>query len=139
MFSGLTKQAGGINKFFHFRRPTPLDKQSVIRMNKDTLYSMGIVDTGGGATITVPETPKGRYASAYLADNDHYVPFVIYEPGTHELPQHTKYLAIGVRIQLFDPNDPAEVELVNKLQDQFVIEASSNDPFPPVQWCPTRS
>ena len=35
----------------------------MVRMNKDTLYSMSIVDTEKGATITVPETPKGRSAA----------------------------------------------------------------------------
>jgi hypothetical protein len=76
-FFNISRQAGGINKLFHFRNVTPLDKQSVVRMNKDTLYSMGAVDTSVGATITMPEIPKGRYASIYLVDNDHYCPFVI--------------------------------------------------------------
>ncbi len=134
MFQDLSKQAGGINKFFHFRSVTPLDKQTVIRMNKDTLYSMAVVDTEGGATITVPEIPKGRYASVYLADNDHYVPFVIYEPGTHKLPNDTKYLALGIRIQVFDPKDEDELKLVNNLQDKFIIKANSADPLPAFKW-----
>jgi len=70
-FAEIVKMAGGVNRFYHFRSPTPLDKQNVVRMNRDTLYSMGIVDTSKGATITVPELPQGRYASVYLADNDH--------------------------------------------------------------------
>ena len=37
-FLNLSKQAGGVNRLFHFRSPTPLDKQTVVRMNKDTLY-----------------------------------------------------------------------------------------------------
>jgi hypothetical protein len=60
------------------------------RTPRDTLYSMGVVDTEGGATITVPEMPAGRYFSVYLVANDHYVPEVIYEPGTHKLPEDTK-------------------------------------------------
>jgi len=52
-FGVIAKMAGGVNRFYHFRRPTPLDKQNVVRMNRDTLYSMGIVDTSKGATITV--------------------------------------------------------------------------------------
>jgi hypothetical protein len=94
---------------------TPLDHQTVVRMNKDTLYSMGIVDTAEGATIMMPPIPGGRYASISLVDNDHYVPFVIYEPGTHELPRDTRYLAIGVRIQVFDPDDADEIALMNEL------------------------
>jgi len=111
-FSGIQQQAGRVNKLFHVRRPTPLDDQTIVRMNKDTLYSMGIVDTAQGATITMPPIHAGRYASIYLVDNDHYVPFVIYEPGTHELPRDTRYLGIGVRIQVFDADNADEIALV---------------------------
>ncbi len=134
MFSDIAKQASGVNKLFHFRHITPLDRQTVIRMNKDTLYSMGIVDTHKGATITFPEIPDGRYASIYLVDNDHYVPAVFYKPGIYKLPRDTKYLGIGVRIQLFNPDDPEEIKLINQLQDQFVIKANSADPFPAFKW-----
>ncbi len=134
MFQNFSKQADGVNKLYHFRKLTPLDKQTVIRMNKDALYSMAVVDTEGGATITMPEIPEGRYASILLADNDHYVPFVIYEPGTHKLPTDTKYLAIGIRIQIFDPKDEAELKLVNGLQDKFIIKTNSADALPAFKW-----
>ena len=35
---------GGVNQFFHFREPTPIDNQPVIRMNRDTLYSAAVLD-----------------------------------------------------------------------------------------------
>jgi hypothetical protein len=133
-FGNIVKMAGGVNRLFHFRSPTPLDKQNIVRMNRDTLYSMGIVDTSQGATITVPELPKGRYVSVYLVDNDHYCPFVIYTSGTHELPKDTKYLGVGVRIQVINPKDADEVILVNKLQNQFIIKANSGDPLPNFKW-----
>ena len=133
-FGEIVTMAGGVNRFYHFRAPTPLDKQNVVRMNRDTLYSMAVVDTSRGATITVPDLPEGRYASVYLVDNDHYCPFVIYEAGKHELPGDTKYLGVGVRIKVFDPDDADEIALVNQLQDQFLIEAGSSDPFPPLKW-----
>lgn len=133
-FAEVVKMSGGMNRLYHFRVLTPLDQQNIVRMNRDTLYSMGIVDTSQGATITVPELPEGRYASVFLADNDHYCPFVIYTVGKHELPKDTKYLGIGIRIKVFDPDDEEELALVNKLQDQFVIEAGSADPLPALQW-----
>ncbi len=34
----------GIGTFFHFRAPTPLDNQPVIRMNRDTLFSASVLD-----------------------------------------------------------------------------------------------
>lgn len=44
MFCSIAQQAGGVNRFFHFRKVTPLDKQTVVHMNKDTLYSMAVVE-----------------------------------------------------------------------------------------------
>lgn len=70
-FADIVEMAGGINRFYHLRSPTPLDKQNVVRMNRDTLYSMGVVDTSKGATITVPELTADRYAWVYIVDNDH--------------------------------------------------------------------
>jgi hypothetical protein len=133
-FGNVVKMAGGVNRLFHFRSPTPLDRQNVVRMNRDTLYSMAVVDTSKGATITVPELPGDRYISVYLADNDHYCPFVIYQSGTHELPRDTTYLGIGIRIQVFNPKDSVEVALINKLQDQFIIQANSNVAPPDFKW-----
>ena len=133
-FGIVGRMAGGVNRFFHFRRPTPLDQQNIVRMNRDTLYSMALVDTSKGATIRVPAVPGDRYASVYLVDNDHYCPSVIYSPGTHELPRDTQYLGVGVRIQVFDPRDVDEIALVNGLQDQFVLHANSADPWPEPAW-----
>lgn len=133
-FNNAAKMAGGVNRFFHFRNVTPLDKQTVIRMNKDTLYSGAVVDTSKGATITVPEIPKGRYVSVLLIDNDHYCPGVIYTSGKHQLPTDTQYLFMIVRVQLLNPGDPADIALVNRLQDQFIITANSAVPFPEPKW-----
>ena len=133
-FYNIQQQGGGINRFFKIRKATPLDQQTVVRMNKDTLYSAAIVDTSKGATITVPKMPAGRYFSVLLVDNDHYAPDVFYTPGVHQLPQKTKYLATVVRIQLLHADDPADVALVNKLQDQFVITAGSAAPLLPPKW-----
>ena len=133
-FGVVAKMAGGVNRFYHLRRPTPLDKQNVVRMNRDTLYSMCVVDTSKGATITVPELPRDRYVSVYLVDNDHYCPFVIYTSGTHELPGDTRYLGLGVRIQVFNPKDENEIALISELQDRFIIKANSAEPLPELKW-----
>jgi len=132
-FLGLT---GGVNRFFHIRRPTPLDKQTVIRMNLDTLYSGAVVDTSKGATIALPEVPAGRFISAQVIDNDHYCPATFYEAGPHRIESDTRYAAVVVRIQVFDPKDPAEVAIVNALQDRLVLDAGSAEPLPPSKWEP---
>jgi hypothetical protein len=95
-------------------------------MNKDTLYTLALVDTSKGATITVPDMQADRYFSVLLLDNDHYCPGLTYTSGMHELPGDTKYLAINVRIQLLFPDDPADIALVN----QFRITLSSRPTAP---------
>lgn len=133
-FHNIFGLSGAMNTFYHFRAPTPLDGQTVVRMNRDTLYSAAIVDTSKGATVTIPKVDEGRFISALIVDNDHYAPAVFYEPGIHEIPDDTKYVLVAVRIQLFNPDDPAEIALVNALQDQVVISATSADPLPPNTW-----
>jgi hypothetical protein len=61
-FGDVVTMAGGVNRFYHLRSVTPLDKQNVVRMNRDTLSSMAVVDTSKGANITVPKLPEGRYS-----------------------------------------------------------------------------
>jgi hypothetical protein len=136
-FDNFAKLAGGVNRFYHFRAPTPLDRQTVVRMNKDTLYSGAIVDTEGGATVTLPEPDAGRYMSILVIDNDHYAPNVFYEPGTHTLPTDTRYVMLIVRTQLLRPDDPADAARVNALQDRVTLSTTRADPFPPVKWEPT--
>lgn len=133
-FHNILGLSGKMNTFFHFRAPTPLDGQTVVRMNRDTLYSAAIVDTSKGATVTLPEVDPGRFISALIVDNDHYAPAVFYEPGVHEIPANTKYVLVAIRIQLFDPDDKAEIAHVNALQDQVVISAANADPLPPNTW-----
>lgn len=119
---------------YFFRKPTPLDQQTVVRMNRDTLYGGAVVDTTGGATITFPHVADGRYASILVLDNDHYAPMVIYEPGTYRLPDRTRYVVVVVRVHLRKPSDPSDIAAANAVQDGFKITAASATPFPKPQW-----
>jgi hypothetical protein len=56
MLAGLLAGSGGVNRWHHFREPTPLDDQTVIRMNRDTLYSACVADIAAGPTLTVPDS-----------------------------------------------------------------------------------
>lgn len=134
-FADFQRRADGkINTNAFVREPTLLDDQPVIRMNRDTLYGSAVIDTEGGATITVPKAEDGRYISVLVLDNDHYAPAVYYEPGTYDLPTDTRYVALLYRVQLLDYSDPDDVATANALQDQFVVQATSAEPFPAPQW-----
>ncbi len=123
-----------INTFFHYKKLTPLDNQGVVRMNRDCVYSGALVDTKGGATLTVPKMPDNRYMSVMLTDNDMYVPEIYHEAGTYKLPEDTRYLFAVIRIQILDPNDEKELKMVNDLQEQFVVKATTSEPFVAPNW-----
>jgi hypothetical protein len=134
MFSDIQAMAGGPNRFFHFRSPTPLDRQVVVRMNRDTLYSGAVVDANEGGWITLPPSVGGRYMSLHLIDKDHHDLGVFSAPGRYPLPAGIGHVFAAVRTQLYNPNDAAEVALLNKWQDGLVIEAKSARPFKPGTW-----
>ena len=49
-FAGRVKESG-IGKLFHYREVMPIDKQAVIRVNRDTLYSSGVFDLDAGHVL----------------------------------------------------------------------------------------
>jgi len=129
-FDRIVENAGGVNRFFHLREPAPLDKQTVIRMNRDTIYSSALVDISEGATLTVPDAGD-RYMSIMVVNEDHYLNKVIHEPGEHELTVDefgTPYVVLAVRT-LVDASDPADIAKANALQDQLEIKAASAKPY----------
>ncbi|NCF52784.1 DUF1214 domain-containing protein [Gammaproteobacteria bacterium] len=122
--------AGGVNRFYHFREPTPVDNQPTIRMNRDTLYSTAVVDINEGATLFLPEAGE-RYMSAMVYNQDHYVNAVYHGGGRYPLDMETfdtPHVIVFIRT-LVDASDPKDVKAVNALQDQMKIEASSAKPF----------
>jgi hypothetical protein len=131
MFAAIHARAG-VGQWFHYREPTPVDQQTVIRMNRDTLYSAAVVDISAGARLTVPDAGR-RYVSVMVVNQDHYVNQVFHEPGEYELTVGqfgTPYVLTAARV-LVDPGDPGDVAAVNALQDQLRIEAGSARPFAP--------
>ena len=130
MFADLQRDAGGVNVLSHNRTPTPVERQTVVRMNRDTLYSFAVVDVSAGATLTIPEHGE-RYVSAMVVDEDHYVTQVLHEPGVHDLAadgERSPHVLLAVRV-LVDPTDAADVAAVAELQDRFALEARSHEPF----------
>lgn len=132
MMADLQRDAGGINRFEHNRTPAPVDRQTVIRMNRDTLYSFAVVDVSAGATLTVPDAGR-RYLSVMAVDEDHYINQVLHDPGTHELTAErlgSAYVVLAART-LVDPRDPDDLAAVAALQDQLLLDAPAGRTFTP--------
>lgn len=130
MFGDIQRDAGGVNRLKHNRVPAPVDQQTVIRMNRDTLYSFAIVNLRSGATLTLPDA-AGRYMSVMVVNNDHLIPTIYHDAGNYALTESavgSQFAMIGVRI-LVDPNDAADVAEVCALQDRIAITAGASAEF----------
>jgi hypothetical protein len=130
MFDGLQRDADGVNVLAHNRAPASVDHQTVIRLNRDTLYSFAVVDITAGATLTVPEHGD-RYVSVMIVNQDHYINEIIHDAGDHQLDvdrHDTPYVAVAVRV-LVDPQDPDDVARATAMQDGFGLTAGSAQTF----------
>jgi len=117
----------GLGKLSHRREPASIDDQTVIRLNRDTLYSFGVFDLAAGpVTVTLPDAGT-RFMSLEIINEDHYVPFVAYDDKPHTLTEKnvgTRYVMVAIRT-LVDPSDPKDLDEVHKLQD--AIKVSQKD------------
>ena len=117
------KDAGGLGKLHHAREPASIDNQTIIRLNRDTLYSFAVLDLAAGpVTITLPDAGK-RFMSLMVVNQDHYVQFVAYDTKPYTLTDNaigTRYAFAAIRT-LIDPNDPKDLDAVHKLQDAIKI------------------
>ncbi len=120
-----TQTAAGVNRFLHKRKLTPTDDQPVVRMNRDTYYSMAVVDVSEGATITLPDVPEGKYLSMQPVTEDHRIQPMSYGPGTYELATHTgTHMIVIVRLDSTLSEEEASI-----YQDKVVINAGSSEEF----------
>ena len=115
MMAGLQRDAGGINRFEHNRAPASVDKQTVIRMNRDTLYSFAVVDVSAGATLMIPDAGD-RYLSVMVVNEDHYINRVLHGEGRYDLTAD-------------DVGSPADLASVAAIQDQLLLSAAADRPF----------
>jgi len=115
---------GGFGKLKHDRELANIANQTVIRMNRDTLYSFGVFDLDAApVAITLPETAK-RFLSVLVINQDHYAVDVFYAPGKRTLTKEivgTRYVCIAIRT-FVDPNDPEDLAAVHNLQDTIRVE-----------------
>lgn len=121
-------QQGAFGKLLHLRQPTPIDRQDVIRMNRDTIYSFAVLDLATPATIVKPDA-KGRFMSMLTISQDHSIRPAVHEAGRFTLTRES----IGTRDVLVllrtfvDANDPEDVRAaqVKRLREAIDVLAST--------------
>ena len=126
----------GLGKLGHRRQPTPIDQQTVVRMNRDTLYSSGVFDLGASPiTVTLPDAGP-RYLSLQVISQDHYTTEVVYAPGTHSYTKEqvgTRYVYLIFRT-LVDAQNQDDVKAANALQDAIHVKQESTGTFEVPTW-----
>lgn len=130
------KDAGGIGKLLHHREPARIDKQPVVRMNRDTLYSSAVIDLDAGpVTVEMPDAGQ-RFMSLQVINEDHYTRNVFYGTGSHKLNRSsvgTRYALLAFRT-LVDPNDPGDIKQVHALQDAIKIDQEARGKLELPNW-----
>lgn len=126
----------GLGKLGHERTMAPIDKQPIIRLNRDTLYSGGVFDLDAGpVTLTLPD-PGERFLSLQIIDEDHFTHGVHYGGGVRTLTRTdigTRYVFVGIRT-LANPEDASDLEKVRALQDAMKVEQASVGTFDIPHW-----
>jgi hypothetical protein len=127
---------GAFGKFMHSREVADVDKQDVIRMNRDTIYSFGIFDLDAASvTVTLPDTAK-RFMSMQVINQDHYTIAVEYAPGKFSYNKDkvgTRYVIILIRT-LVNPEDQNDINQVHALQDSIKFEYNGTGTWEIPNW-----
>ena len=127
---------GAFGKLRHRRMMADIDKQDVVRMNRDTLYSHGVFDLDAAPlTITLPDAGK-RFMSMQVISQNHYTTEVVYGPGSFTYTKDkvgTRYVYIIVRT-LAEADNPQDVKAANAVQDQIKVEQAKVGTFSVQKW-----
>ena len=101
--------------------PSEPSKQFVVRMNRDTPYSVGVFDVSSGEVyVTVPETDQ--YVTVQIVDENHETQRMIYGSGRHKITAKTTHAFVIVRA------------LEGEIRENLVVEAGSATPFQVKKW-----
>ncbi|EHR02251.1 DUF1254 domain-containing protein [Bradyrhizobium sp. WSM471] len=135
-FSKTARDDGAFGKLRHRRDMASIEKQDVVRMNRDTLYSSGVFDMDAGPlTIALPDAGK-RFMSMQVISQDHYTIDVAYGPGSFTYAKDqigTHYVYVIIRT-LADPQNPQDIKAANGVQDAIKVEQIDPGEFEVPNW-----
>lgn len=136
LYMGKMVADGALGQFVHSREPVSVDAQSVIRMNRDTLYSSAVFDLDAGpVTVTLPDA-GGRYMSMQVVSEDHFIPAFNYAAGDYVLNKEnvgTRYVFVLIRT-LANPTDRKDLDQVHVLQDAIKVKQAQKGEFVVPKW-----
>lgn len=114
---------GGNNTLLHLEKLSPIgNKAPTIRMNLDTLYSVGVYDNDGDMTLTIPKS--GLSQSVMILSTDGYTPFFFAEPGVYPIKHKSKTLFFAVRTSVKDRHSEASFKEAYAAQAGIKVEGN---------------
>lgn len=120
---------GEVNSFAHRRSLVGVEAKSSKRLNRDTLYSVAIVDISKGATLVLPDTGN-RYMSAQVVNEHGFTNNVMHGAGKHSLSVDefdTPFVWVLIRT-LVSESIPGDMQAAHALQDKVgLISRSQRD------------
>lgn len=135
-YLGAIARQGAFGQFKHHREFPALDKVTVVRVNRDTLYSVGVFDLDAGPVqVTLPDAGQ-RFLSLVAINQDHQVSAARYRAGTYTFTREqlgTRYALLAVRV-LFNPADSADRQQANALQDAIQVHQAQAGSFEVPAW-----
>jgi hypothetical protein len=136
LYFGRFVNLAGLGKFNHRRELVSLDRQTVIRPNRDTLYSEAVFDLDAGPVKISFSDGGTRYMSMEVIDEDQFIQAVVYGAGSYTFSREkvgTRYIFALVRT-LVDPANPKDLEQVHTLQDAIKVSQNSLGRFEVPNW-----
>jgi len=126
----LARAGGKLNTFAHGRNLVGINSRSSKRLNRDTLYSVAIVDISKGASLMMPEAGD-RYMSVQVVNEHGFTNNIFHGRGRHNLSLKefdTPYVWLLIRTLVFD-SIPGDLEAAHALQDQVSINSASDQTY----------
>ncbi len=133
----LAGAGGQLNTFAHGRKVVGIDARSSKRLNRDTLYSVAIVDISQGASVVLPDAGD-RYMSVQVVNEDGFTNNIFHGAGRHKLSLkefHTDHVWLLVRTLVVD-SVPGDLRAAHKLQDKIAIVSGSKKSYTHTQYDP---
>ncbi len=117
----------GVNTWVH-DAPVSKENQTVIRSNRDVVYSLAVVDVSEGATFSVTDKDNDEFQIIHIIDENHLTHKVVRRGETVTITPED--LTGGTHVYLLSrTKDNGDAEDVARRQQLLSFEANSSKPY----------
>lgn len=111
---------GGDNKLIHLKELSPVgDEAPTVRMNRDTLYSVGEFKNTDELTVTLPDSDQ--FQSVMAIDDHSFNPLSVNGAGTYPIVSDSDYVFVTVRTFVADQDDRSTYDYAYEKQAGILV------------------